>query len=81
MSSRSRWSFHKGPLGDRRGTIALHGHLFDNGELDRLGELFTPDIVYDVTDAGMAPLHGIAEILRATAAVVARSPPRSPERS
>jgi len=47
-------------------TIALHGHLFDNGELDRLDELFTPDVVYDVTAVGMGSLHGIPEILRAT---------------
>jgi hypothetical protein len=45
-------------------TIALHGHLFDNGELARLDELFTTDVVYDVTDVGIAPLHGIAEIVR-----------------
>ncbi|MEE4494819.1 nuclear transport factor 2 family protein [Streptomyces sp. BE230] len=25
--------------------IALHGHLVDDGELDRLDELFTEDIV------------------------------------
>jgi 3-phenylpropionate/cinnamic acid dioxygenase small subunit len=47
-------------------TLALHGHLFDNGELDRLEELFTPDVIYDVTDVGMRALHGISEILRAT---------------
>jgi SnoaL-like domain len=47
-------------------TIALHGHLFDNGELDRVDELFTPDVVYDVTAVGMGSLHGIAEILRVT---------------
>ena len=46
-------------------TIALHGHLFDNGEITRLDELFTADVVYDVSDVGMAPLHGIAEIARA----------------
>jgi ketosteroid isomerase-like protein len=27
--------------------VALHGHLFDMGELDRLDELFTEDVVYD----------------------------------
>jgi hypothetical protein len=43
-------------------TIALHGHLFDNGELARLDELFTADVVYDLTDVGMEPLHGIAAI-------------------
>jgi SnoaL-like domain len=58
LTAEDRWA-----IGE---TIALHGHLFDNAEFDRLGELFAPDIAYDVTDAGMAPLHGIAEILRAT---------------
>jgi hypothetical protein len=46
-------------------TLALHGHLFDNGELDRLDEIFTPDVSYDVTDVGMNTLHGISEVLRA----------------
>jgi hypothetical protein len=58
LTAEDRWA-----IGE---TIALHGHLFDNGELDRLDELFTPDVVYDVTDVGMGSLHGIAEILRAT---------------
>lgn len=43
-------------------TISTHGHLFDNGELDRLDELFTPDVVYDLSHLGMDPLHGISEI-------------------
>jgi len=46
-------------------TIALHGHLFDNGELARLDELFTADVLYDLSDIGMEPLRGIAEIRRA----------------
>ncbi|WP_352231943.1 nuclear transport factor 2 family protein [Actinomycetospora sp. NBRC 106375] len=29
--------------------IALHGHLVDDRELHRLGELFTNDAVYDVS--------------------------------
>ena len=32
--------------------IALHGHLMDAGEFDRLGELFTNDFVYDVEAFG-----------------------------
>jgi hypothetical protein len=40
-------------------TISLHGHLFDHGELDRLGELFTDDVAYDVSDVGIDTLHGI----------------------
>jgi ketosteroid isomerase-like protein len=46
-------------------TLSLHGHLFDQGQLDRLDELFTPDVVYDVTDVGMGTLVGIDEIRRA----------------
>ncbi|TDB90769.1 nuclear transport factor 2 family protein [Actinomadura sp. KC216] len=40
--------------------ISMHGHLCDSGELDRLDELFTPDVVYDVSDFGQAPLRGVA---------------------
>ncbi|MZD10557.1 nuclear transport factor 2 family protein [Streptomyces sp. SID5785] len=46
--------------------IALHGHLCDAGELDRLDELFTDDVVYDVTDFGAEPLRGV-EAVRAAA--------------
>jgi hypothetical protein len=28
--------------------INLHGHLTDVGELDQAGELFTPDVTYDL---------------------------------
>nr|WP_245839131.1 nuclear transport factor 2 family protein [Nocardia donostiensis] len=33
-------------------TIALHGHLADDREWDRLGEVFAADVVFDVTDYG-----------------------------
>lgn len=46
-------------------TIAMHGHLFDNGEFDRLEEIFTADVIYDVTAVGMSDLHGISEIRQA----------------
>lgn len=55
-------------------TISLHGHLFDEGDLDRLNELFTADVVYDVTDVGMKPLHGIDEVRRATLELAAANP-------
>lgn len=42
--------------------ISLHGHLFDNGELERLDELFTDDIRYDVSDVGGGVLEGIDAI-------------------
>jgi 3-phenylpropionate/cinnamic acid dioxygenase small subunit len=45
--------------------LSLHGHLFDAGELDRLDELFTDDVVYDVTDFGQEPLAGINAVREA----------------
>jgi ketosteroid isomerase-like protein len=39
--------------------VALHGHLVDAGELQRLDELFTSDAIYDVTALGQSTLHGI----------------------
>lgn len=44
--------------------MALHGHLMDDGAFDRLGELFTPDVVYDVSAFGLGELRGCAEIAR-----------------
>ena len=44
--------------------INLHGHLMDEGQFDRLDELFTDDVIYDVTAMGGAKLvggHAIAE--------------------
>jgi hypothetical protein len=32
--------------------FALHRHLFDCRQLDRLHELFTEDVIYDVVDLG-----------------------------
>ncbi|MEV4891042.1 nuclear transport factor 2 family protein [Nonomuraea sp. NPDC055795] len=40
--------------------IAMHGHLCDSGELDRLDEVFTADVLYDVTDFGQEALRGVA---------------------
>ncbi|WP_214416611.1 nuclear transport factor 2 family protein [Sphaerisporangium fuscum] len=40
--------------------IAMHGHLCDSGRLDRLDEVFTVDVTYDITDLGYPPLKGVA---------------------
>lgn len=40
-------------------TLSLHGHIFDGGHLDRLGEIFTPDIVYDMSAVGFGTFEGI----------------------
>jgi ketosteroid isomerase-like protein len=49
--------------------INLHGHLTDAGELDRAGELCTPDVTYDVDDFGLGSLHGTAAIRTAALAL------------
>jgi ketosteroid isomerase-like protein len=49
--------------------INLHGHLTDAGELDQAGELFTPDVTYDVEDLGFGSLHGPAAIREAALAL------------
>ncbi|MFJ6434127.1 nuclear transport factor 2 family protein [Streptomyces sp. NPDC091416] len=54
--------------------IALHGHLVDDGELHRLEELFTDDIVYDVTDLGHGSLIGVDAFRDAAIAMGARNP-------
>ena len=46
--------------------INLHGHLTDAGELHRAGELFTPDVVYELSHFGFGAVRGTAA-LRASA--------------
>ncbi|MFJ2893395.1 nuclear transport factor 2 family protein [Streptomyces sp. NPDC087218] len=51
--------------------LALHGHLVDNAELDRLDELVTEDVVYDASALGHGQLRGLAafrDMARARAA-------------
>jgi SnoaL-like domain len=47
------------------GLIAMHGHLLDGGEFDRLHELLTDDVICDVEDLGGGTLHGVAAIREA----------------
>ena len=42
--------------------IALHGHLTDDGDLDRYDEVFTADVTYDVADFGLGQLKGVDAI-------------------
>jgi hypothetical protein len=37
--------------------IALHGHLCDAADYDRFDQVFTPDLVVDTSDLGLAPVH------------------------
>ena len=43
-------------------TLALAGHVFDRGELDRLAEIFTPEVVYDLSDVGAGRFEGLEAI-------------------
>jgi ketosteroid isomerase-like protein len=49
--------------------INLHGHLTDAGELDRAGELFTPDVTCDLNDFGLGSIHGTAALREAALAM------------
>jgi hypothetical protein len=49
--------------------ISMHGHLVDAGDLDRLDELFTGDVEYDVTDLGGGMIEGLAALKEAALAL------------
>jgi alkylhydroperoxidase/carboxymuconolactone decarboxylase family protein YurZ len=42
--------------------IALYGHIADEGQFDRMDELFTQDAVFDTTAAGSKRLEGLEAI-------------------
>lgn len=54
--------------------VALHGHLMDDGKLDRLSELFTDGVVYDLSPLGGSVLHGVAAIREAAEQLGGRNP-------
>ena len=55
-------------------TLSLHGHIFDGGHLDRLEEIFTPDVVYDMSAAGVGTFDGIEAIRNAALQLGAGNP-------
>ncbi|WP_405623050.1 nuclear transport factor 2 family protein [Streptomyces sp. NBC_00076] len=54
--------------------IALYGHLVDAGELERSAEVFTTDVVYDLSDFGQGEVVGLAALMKAALARGARNP-------
>lgn len=54
--------------------IALHGHLVDGGELDRCDEVFTSDVVHDLSDFGQGEIVGLAALKEAALALGAKNP-------
>jgi hypothetical protein len=56
------------PLEDRLAItelISLHGHLVDDGQLGRFEEVFTSDVVYDLSDYGQGEVTGVAALREA----------------
>jgi 3-phenylpropionate/cinnamic acid dioxygenase small subunit len=49
--------------------ISLHGHLTDDGDLDRFDEVFSADVTYDLADFGLGALAGISAIRDAALAM------------
>jgi hypothetical protein len=54
--------------------IALHGHLVDEGELDRSHEVFTADVIHDLTDFGKGEVTGLAAFTEAALVLGAKNP-------
>src|ERR1700729_1927698 len=55
-------------------TLSLHGHIFDGGHLDRLEEIFTPEVVYDMSEMGIGTFEGIEAIRGAALKLGAGNP-------
>ena len=49
--------------------LSLHGHLTDDGYLDRFDEVFSADVTYDLADFGLGSLQGIPAIRDAALAL------------
>ena len=54
--------------------LSLHGHIFDGGDLDRLDEIFTPEIVYDMSAVGIGAFEGLEAVRSAAAGMGDRGP-------
>jgi 3-phenylpropionate/cinnamic acid dioxygenase small subunit len=54
--------------------VHLHGHLMDAGAFESLGEIFTEDVVYDVSAFGLGELRGFEAIREAAIALGDRNP-------
>jgi len=58
--------------GDRQAItdlINMHGHLTDEGEFERMDELFTPDAEFDLSDFGLGVRAGLAAMNDAVRAI------------
>ncbi len=81
MSDKMHKAYQDGPAAlqaeDRRAVsevLSLHGFVADTGELDRLDEIFTPDVVYDMSAVGIGVFEGIETVRAAAASMGDRGP-------
>lgn len=51
MDTDDRWAIAE--------TLSLVGHVFDDGRLDEIDTVFTPDVVYDMSAVGMPVITGV----------------------
>src|SRR5919199_5863042 len=54
--------------------LALHGHLTDRSETGRFHEVFTDDVVYDLSAVGGGVLVGLDELIGGKQAVTSNNP-------
>lgn len=54
--------------------LGLHGHVVDAGDLPRLSEVFTDDVIYDLTLMGGPSLSGITAVQEAALQLGAANP-------
>ena len=54
--------------------VNRHGHLTDAGDFDAYRELFTEDVVYDVSDLGFGAIEGLAATRAAAEALGEHNP-------
>jgi hypothetical protein len=54
--------------------LNLHGHVCDAGAFERFEEIFTADVVYDVTDLGGGTMRGLDECRDASIALGGGNP-------
>ncbi|WP_019932461.1 nuclear transport factor 2 family protein [Nocardia sp. BMG111209] len=55
--------------------IALHGHVVDDRDADRLGEVFAEDVVMDVDGFGYGTIRGLAAMREVVRTAVAAEHP------
>ncbi|HEV2637475.1 MAG TPA: nuclear transport factor 2 family protein [Actinocrinis sp.] len=54
--------------------LSLHGHLTDAGDHDRMHEVFTTGVTYDLTDFGMGKIVGLTALKEAALALGEANP-------